>query len=103
MVNLEIIIKHNSVYLKKANLGENFSDLIVDLTVNKYGKVKVKIRDNLSFNTDLDRLPSTILIAISETLQKKASNRTLERIGKKIKYALEAGTIQKIENENLET
>ena len=96
MENLEIIIKHNSVYVKNANLGESFSDLLADLTVDKYGRVKVKIRSNLSFNTNLPYLPSTILTAVSERLEKKERNKNLLQIGKKIKSALDVGTIQKI-------
>ena len=95
MVNLEIIIKHNRVYVKKANLGKRFSDLISDLTVDKYGRVKVKIRSNLSFNTNLAYLPSTILVAVSERLEKKERNKNLAQIGKKIKSALDVETIQK--------
>lgn len=96
VVNLEIIIKQNRVYVKNANLGENFSDLLADLTVDKYGRVKVKIRSNLSFNTNLPYLPSTILTAVSERLEKKERNKNLLQIGKKIKSALDVGTIQKI-------
>ena len=98
VVKLEIIIRHNHIYLKKANLGKNFSDLIADLTVNKYGKVKVKIRSNLSFNTNLEHLPSTILVAISERLEKNASNRILRQIEKRIESALDVRTIPKIIN-----
>ncbi len=96
VIKLEIIIRHNHVYLKKANLGKNFSDLIADLTVNKSGKVKVKVRPNLSFNTNLDYLPSTILVAMSKRLEKKANNRTFTRIAKKIESALDIKRAQKI-------
>jgi len=96
VVKLEIIIRHNHIYLKKANLGKNFSDLIADLTVNKYGKVKVKIRSNLSFNTNLEHLPSTILVAMSKRLEKKTNNRTFTRIEKKIESALDIRMTQKI-------
>lgn len=84
VVYMEIIIRHNSVYLKNANLGKGFSDLMADLTVDNYGRVKVKTKSNLSFYTDLDHLPLGILDDISKRLEKKASNRILAKIEKKI-------------------
>jgi len=40
-MNMEIIIRHNSVYLKNANLGKDFADVVADLILDKYGRVKV--------------------------------------------------------------
>lgn len=92
--NLEIIIRNNRVYLKKANLGENFSDLIADLSVDKYGKVKVKTKSNPSFNTNLNHLSPKILTAISKRLEKETSNRALAQIKKKIASVLDIRSIQ---------
>ena len=80
---MEIIVRHNSVYLKNANLGKGFSDMTADLILNKYGRVKV-IGSKLSFYTDLDHLPFEILDAISERPEKGADNRFLARIKDKI-------------------
>ena len=80
---MEIIVRHNSVYLKNANLGKGFADMIADLIVDKYGRVKV-IGSKLSFYTDLDHLPFEILDAISKRLEKEADNRILARIKDKI-------------------
>ena len=75
VVYMEIIIGHSSVYLKNTNLGKGFSDLMADLTVDNYSRVKVKTKSNLSFYTDLDHLPMGILDATSKRLEKKANNR----------------------------
>ena len=63
---MEIIIRHNGVYLKNANLNKGFSELMVDLTVDNYSRVKVKTKSNLSFYTDLVNFPYEILVAMSE-------------------------------------
>ena len=97
---MEIIVRHNSVYLKNANLGKGFSDLMADLTVDKHGRVKVKTKSNLSFYTDLDHLPSEILVAMSERLEGKASNRILAKIEKRIESALDVRTVQEILERN---
>ena len=76
---MEIVVRHNNVYLKNANLGKGFADMTADLILDKYGRVKV-IGSKLSFYTDLDHLPFEILDAISKRLEKEASNRILERI-----------------------
>ena len=80
---MEIIVRYNRVYLKNANLGKGFADIIADLILDKYGKVKV-IGSKLSFHTDLDHLPFEILDAISKRLEKEADNRILVRIKDKI-------------------
>jgi len=72
---MEIIIRHNGVYLKNANLGKGFSDLRADLTLDNNNRVKVKTKSNPSFYTDLDHPPIGILGDISKRLEKKASNR----------------------------
>lgn len=81
---MEIIIRHNSIYLKNANLGKGFSDMTTDLIIDKYGRVKV-FMSKLSFLTDLDRLPIEILDAVSKRLEKEAGNRILERIKERIR------------------
>ena len=63
---MEIIIRHDSVYLKSANLGKGFADITADLILDKYGRVKV-IGSKLSFHIDLDHLPFEILDTISKT------------------------------------
>jgi len=80
---MEIIVRHNRVYLKNANLGKDFSNVIADLILDKYGRVKV-IGSKLSFYMGIDYLPFEILDAISERLEKETSNRILERIKEKI-------------------
>ena len=90
---MEIIVRHNSIYLKNASLGKGFSDMMADLTVDNYGRVKVYIGSKLSFYTDLDNVPSEILVAISERLEKEASNRILAKIEKRIESTLNARTV----------
>jgi len=80
---MEIIVRHNRVYLKSANLGKGFADITADLILDKYGRVKV-IGSKLSFHIDLDHLPFEILDTISQRLEKEASNRILKRIKEKI-------------------
>jgi len=80
---MEIIVRHNGVYLKNASLGKGFSDIVADLIVDKLGRVKV-IGSKLSFYTDLGHLPFEILDAISKGLEKEASNRILARIEERV-------------------
>jgi hypothetical protein len=68
VVYMEIIIRHNSVYLKNPNLGKGCSDFMADLTVDNFSRVKVKTTCNLSFYTDLDHLPIGILNTISKRI-----------------------------------
>ena len=82
---MEIIVRHNSVYLKNVNLDKGFSYLMADLIVTRYGRVLVKTSSKLSFYTGLDNLPFEILNAISERLKKESSNRILTEIEKRIK------------------
>ena len=85
---MDVIVRHNSVYLKNASLGKGFADMAADLIVDKLGRVKVYVGSKLSFYTDLDHLPFEILDAISKGLEKEASNRILERIKEKIQRRL---------------
>ena len=87
---MEIIVRHNRVYLKRANLGKGFADITADLILDKYGRVKV-IGSKLSFHTDLDHLPFEMLDTISQRLEKEASNRILERIKEKIQRTKSIG------------
>ena len=87
---MEIIVRHNRVYLKSANLGKGFADITADLILDKYGRVKV-IGSKLSFHIDLDHLPLEILDTISQRLEKEASNRILKRIKEKIQRTKSIG------------
>ena len=80
---MEIIIRHNGVYLKNANLGKGFAGMTADLVLNKYGRVTV-VGSKLSFLTDLNRIPVEILDAVTKSLEKEAGNRILEKIKEKI-------------------
>lgn len=80
---MDVIVRYNSVYLKNANLGKSFGNMVADLIVDKYGKVKI-IKSKLSFYTDLDCLPFEMLNVISERLEKEGSNRILTRIKEKV-------------------
>ena len=90
---MEIIIRHNSVYLKSVSLGKGFADVVADLILDNYGRVKVYTGSKLSFYTDLHHLPSEILVAVSERIEKEASNRILAKIEKRIESTLNARTI----------
>ena len=87
---MEIIVRHNRVYLKSANLGKGFADITADLILDKYGRVKV-VGSKLSFHIDLDHLPFEILDTISQRLEKEASNRILKRIKEKIRHTKSIG------------
>lgn len=82
-MDMEIIVRH-SVYLKNVDLGKGFSNVVVDLIVDKLGWVNVCVGSKLSFYTDLDRLPFEILDAISKVLEKEAGNRILARIEERV-------------------
>ena len=54
---MEIIIRQNSVNVKNVNLGKNFSEMIMDLMVDRVGRVKVYKQSKptkISFYTDLN-------------------------------------------------
>ena len=87
---MEILIGQTGVYLKDANLGESFSDMMTDLIVDRFGRVKVYIGSTLSFYTDLNHLPSEILMAVSKGLGMSVSNRILTSIQKRITALLES-------------
>ena len=74
-IDLDIIIRYSKVYLKNVNLGERFSNMNVNLTIDKYDRVKVYSRNDpnkIIFHTKLDYLPKQILSEISS----KPLNRT---------------------------
>jgi len=81
---MDVIVRHNSVYLKNASLGKGFADMAADLIVDKLGRVKVYVGSKLSFYTDLDHLPFEILDAISKGLEKEVNNRILIRIKERV-------------------
>jgi hypothetical protein len=86
---MEILLTQNSVFLNNVNLGKVFSNMVADLTVDIYGRVKV-FGSRLAFHTTLNCLPSELLIAISETLKKEADNKILTKIEKRIESTLNA-------------
>ena len=81
---MEIIVEHNSVHVQDTNLGKNFSDIKVDLIIDRYGRVKVKTGSKSYFYTDLNHIPAQILVQISKKLKEEPSNRILSKIKKKI-------------------
>lgn len=44
LVYMEIVVIHNSVFLKSANLDNKFSHMTADLIIDRLGGVKVFIR-----------------------------------------------------------
>lgn len=93
VVYTEIIVRQNSIYLKAANLGKSFSELVADLTVDNYGRVKVA-GSKTSFNTDIGCLPLEILETMSERLGKESNNKIIGKIEKRIRSAIDAQTVQ---------
>lgn len=87
---MEILIGQTCVYLKDVNLGESFSDMTADLMVDRFGKVRVYRESTLSFFTDLNHLPSEILMAASDGLGLRARPSPLTRIRQRITALLEA-------------
>ena len=85
---MEISIRHNRVHLRNADLGENFSNIMTDLILDKLGRVKVKTGSNNFFYMDLDKLPIEVLQAISEVLKKEVKNRILIKIEKKVRRSM---------------
>ena len=81
---MKIIVEHNCVHVQNVDLSKNFSDLIVDIIIDRYGRVKVKTGSKLSFYTDLNHIPAQILMNISKKLNVEPSNRILAKIKKKI-------------------
>lgn len=85
---MEISLRHNSVYLRNIDLGENFSNIMADLIVDKLGRVKVKTGSKHLFYMDLDKLPPEVLQGISEVLKKEVKNRILIKIEKKVRRSM---------------
>jgi hypothetical protein len=81
---MDMVVRNNSVDLKDVNLGGNFSNIVADLTIDKYGQVKVHINSGLIIRTSINSLPSVILSAVSEKLGKVEKNRIQEEIKKRI-------------------
>ena len=86
---MEIIVRHNIVKLRNADLGESFSNMVADLTVDKLGRVKVEAGSLISFETDLDNIPLELLQAISEVLKNETHNKFLVKIGERVRKSLE--------------
>ena len=84
---MNITIKHNTVFLENVKLGKSFADIVADLIVDKYGRVKI-ITNKTSFYTDLDNLPYETLNAIARVLEKRAKNKILEMIQAKVKSSI---------------
>ena len=92
---MEIVVKHNSVYLKRVNLGRNFSSMIADVIIDRLGRVKVYTESELktpSFYTDLYHLPPEVLTVISKKLENEAENKILTKIDKRIQFILNMET-----------
>ena len=83
-MNMEIVVKDNSVHLKNVNLGNNFSNIVADLIIGKYGQVKVQLNSGLSINTGMSSLPSATLRLVSDELEKMEKNKIQKEIKKKI-------------------
>ena len=83
-MNGDIAIRHNSVHVKNVNLGKHFSNMVGELIVDRFGRVKVIVGSTFFLYTDLQCLPPTILGSISERLQEEATNRILLNIQKRI-------------------
>lgn len=81
---MDIIVRHNKVYLRSINLGDGFSNIIADLIFDKYGRVKVKPKNKLYFYIDLDCLPPKILHEVSKKLRQEAYSKILLKIQKKV-------------------
>lgn len=90
VVDMEILIRQPYFYLKDAKLGESISDMMADLTMDRFGRVKVYLGSTLSFHMDLNPLPSEILMALSKGLGLSVSNRILTSLQKRITALLES-------------
>jgi len=87
---MESLIGQPCVYLKDANLGESFLDILADLIADRFGRVKVYLGTTLFFYMDLNHLSSDILRAVSKGLVMSVSNRILTSIQKRITALLES-------------
>ena len=93
---MEIIVRHNGVYVKNVNLGEGFSDALADLTLDSHCRVRVQIGSKMTIYTDLGTIPYEVLSSMSEKLENQADNRTLTKIEKRIKITLDGRTAQEV-------
>jgi len=82
---MEITIRNNRIYVKKAELGQHFPGLVSDFIVDAKGRVNVT--SPASFYTSLD--PS-ILSSIAQNLETSAHNKTLMKLTKKIERIAKA-------------
>ncbi len=84
---MEIIFNQNSISVNSVSLDKEFSGIIVNLIVDRLGRVKVYTGSDkkmLSFFTTLEYLPPELLLAVSEKLENETSNRFLMEINKRI-------------------
>lgn len=81
---MDIIVRNNIVNLKGASLGRDFSDIVADLSIDKYGQAKVLMRPSVTLNTSIRRLPNGVLTQVSEELEKTERNSIQDNIKKRI-------------------
>jgi hypothetical protein len=70
------------------NLGDRFSNIDVDLTINKYDRVKVYSRNDpnkIIFHTKLDYLSKQILSEISKKLQNRTDDANILKISNSVR------------------
>ena len=67
---MDIIIKHNGIYLKNMNLVKDSSDVVAVLTLDDNNRVNVKIKSNISSYTALDHPVSGMLCVIPKRVEK---------------------------------
>lgn len=95
---MDIIVRNNIVNLKNANLGSNFSNIVADLSIDKYGQVKVHLNSGLTINTSVGSLSSEVLRLVSDDLEKIEKNRIQNNIKKRIDDTIENRVILEAEN-----
>ncbi len=81
---MKISIRYNNVHVKDVDLGENFSNMKGDVTIDKLGKVTVLTKSKKPFDTDLSLLPILILHEIDEIL-KKSKNTSFTELEERLK------------------
>jgi len=94
---MEIIVKHNSIFVKNVSLDKEFSGIIANLLVDGLGRVKVYTgsdQKRLSFYTTLEYLPSELLLAMSGKLENEASNRVFVKIKKRIEPIIKSRALR---------
>ena len=90
---MEIIVRYNNIYLKNGDLGEHFSNIKADLTVDKLGRVNVKTT-KYSFSTDLNHLPLELLQDIATVLETQSYTRILKNIEKRTMQSIQKKQIE---------